>query len=150
MHLILVNCLREACPGTVRLCNRLSQHDLNCLPWRLSIKSNHLLCWSVSAFFSVLDRYLENLLMAGMNYEYWNIHGKTCFITLPYSLYLSQAYAHFLSGSTPVLSPECRGSVTLTFSSMVLEHLSLVLRKPVFGVSDQVPHKSGCTATEDG
>ena len=28
--------------------------------------------------------------------------------------------------------------------------LRLVLRKPVFGVSDQVPHKPGCTATEDG
>ena len=27
---------------------------------------------------------------------------------------------------------------------------SLVVRKPVFGVSDQVPHKPGCTATEDG
>ena len=27
---------------------------------------------------------------------------------------------------------------------------SLVLRKPVFGVSNQVRHKSGCTATEDG
>ena len=23
------------------------------------------------------------------------------------------------------------------------------MRNPVFGVSDQVPHKSGCTATED-
>ena len=30
------------------------------------------------------------------------------------------------------------------------DHMSLVLRKPVFGVSDQVPHKPGCTATEDG
>ena len=29
-------------------------------------------------------------------------------------------------------------------------HMSLVLRKPVFGVFDQVPHKPGCTATEDG
>ena len=29
-------------------------------------------------------------------------------------------------------------------------HLSLVLRKPVFRVSDQVPHKPGCTAIEDG
>ena len=28
--------------------------------------------------------------------------------------------------------------------------LSLVLRKPVFGVSDQVRHKPGCTVTEDG
>ena len=29
-------------------------------------------------------------------------------------------------------------------------HISLVVRKPVFGVSDQVPHKPGCTVTEDG
>ena len=28
--------------------------------------------------------------------------------------------------------------------------MSLVMRKPVFGVSDQVPHKPDCTATEDG
>ena len=28
--------------------------------------------------------------------------------------------------------------------------MSLVKRKPVFGVSDQVPHKPGCTAIEDG
>ena len=27
--------------------------------------------------------------------------------------------------------------------------MSLVLRKPVSGVSDQVRHKPGCTATED-
>ena len=29
-------------------------------------------------------------------------------------------------------------------------NLSLVVRKPVFEVSDQVRHKPGCTATEDG
>ena len=29
-------------------------------------------------------------------------------------------------------------------------HLSLVMRKPVFGVFDKVRHKLGCTATEDG
>ena len=29
-------------------------------------------------------------------------------------------------------------------------HMSLVLRKPVFGVSDKVPHKPGCTTTQDG
>ena len=29
-------------------------------------------------------------------------------------------------------------------------HMSLVVRKPVFGVSDQVRHKPVCTATEDG
>ena len=31
-----------------------------------------------------------------------------------------------------------------------LRYFSLVVRKPVFGVSDQVPHKPGCTAIEDG
>ena len=29
-------------------------------------------------------------------------------------------------------------------------YMSLVVRKPVFGVSDQVGHKSGCRHTEDG
>ena len=29
-------------------------------------------------------------------------------------------------------------------------HVSLVVRKPVFGVSDQVRFVSGCTTTEDG
>ena len=29
-------------------------------------------------------------------------------------------------------------------------YLSLFVRKPVFRVSDQVRHKSGCTVTEDG
>ena len=29
-------------------------------------------------------------------------------------------------------------------------HLSLILRKPVFGVFDQVRHKPGCISTEDG
>ena len=31
-----------------------------------------------------------------------------------------------------------------------LNNLSLVVRKPVFRVFNQVPHKPGCTATEDG
>ena len=30
------------------------------------------------------------------------------------------------------------------------EHMSLVVRKPVFGVSDQVRHKPACAVTEDG
>ena len=29
-------------------------------------------------------------------------------------------------------------------------YMSRVARKPVLGVSDQVRHKPGCTATEDG
>ena len=31
-----------------------------------------------------------------------------------------------------------------------INKMSLVVRKPVFSVSDQVRHKPGCTATEDG
>ena len=38
----------------------------------------------------------------------------------------------------------------LACSDLHTDTMSLVLRKPVFGVSDQVPHKPGCTATEDG
>ena len=38
----------------------------------------------------------------------------------------------------------------VTFDVVVQSHLymSLVVRKSVFGVSDQVPHKPGCTATD--
>ena len=32
----------------------------------------------------------------------------------------------------------------------VYNYMSLVVRKPVFEVSDQVRHKPACTATEDG
>ena len=31
----------------------------------------------------------------------------------------------------------------------VLHYNSLVVRKPVFGIFDQIPHKRGCTTTED-
>ena len=34
--------------------------------------------------------------------------------------------------------------------SLAFFNMSLVVRKPVLGVSDQVQHKPGCTATEDG
>ena len=34
------------------------------------------------------------------------------------------------------------------WNGVVQSDLSLVVRKLVFGVSDQVPHKRGCTATE--
>ena len=53
-----------------------------------------------------------------------------------------------------------RGCIMISFSGMMEKsnkeiisfqnHMSLVVRKPVLGVSDQVPHKPGCTATEDG
>ena len=33
--------------------------------------------------------------------------------------------------------------------SNTVDHLSLVVRKPVFGVSDEVRHKPGCLDTEE-
>ena len=44
-------------------------------------------------------------------------------------------------------SPHCRQCY---LDCLQISHLSLIVRKPVFGVSDQVPHKAACTATEDG
>ena len=41
-------------------------------------------------------------------------------------------------------------NVASTLISMFDDKLSLVGRKPVFGVSDQVRHMPGCTVTEDG
>ena len=35
------------------------------------------------------------------------------------------------------------------FKDLDLDDMSLVVRKPVFGISDQVRHKLGCTTTED-
>ena len=40
--------------------------------------------------------------------------------------------------------------LALYFSNLSLQQMSLVVRKPVFGISDQVRHKPGCKTTEDG
>ena len=47
------------------------------------------------------------------------------------------------SGKNP---PDFTVSICIAVSS----HLSRVMGKPVFGVSDQVRHTLGCTTTEDG
>ena len=53
--------------------------------------------------------------------------------------------------SVDVLSNVCENYCEIPkFSGKIgLLYLSLVVRKPVFGVSDQVRHKLGCTTTED-
>ena len=35
-------------------------------------------------------------------------------------------------------------------AALLHTYMSLVVRKPVFGFFDLVPHKPGCTGTEDG
>ena len=51
-----------------------------------------------------------------------------------------------------VVSPTCpRCDAWKTYITITrLCNMSLVVRKPEFGVSDQVPHKPGCAVTEDG
>ena len=41
-------------------------------------------------------------------------------------------------------------STKCTNAVIVNKQMSLVVRKPVFGVSDLVPHKPGCITTQDG
>ena len=43
-----------------------------------------------------------------------------------------------------------RENIFLNILNIGVSHMSLVLRKPVFGVSDQVCHKLGCVVTENG
>ena len=50
----------------------------------------------------------------------------------------------------PKLEGKSVGVHTSRFFSIFKIHLSLVVRKPGFGVSVQVQHKLGCAVTEDG
>ena len=53
-----------------------------------------------------------------------------------------------LSHASPV--EQVVEDLVVKVGSEYMYYFSLVVRKPVFGVSDQVRHKPGCTATEDG
>ena len=56
--------------------------------------------------------------------------------------------------SRPDLSDINCTATTRVSNSLDPDHegnqLSLVVRTPVFGVSDHAPHKPGCTTTQDG
>ena len=55
----------------------------------------------------------------------------------------------FLSVKWYCIVPNLVGNRKYMFSYNV-DHMSLVVRKPAFGVSDQGRHKPGCTVTENG
>ena len=60
--------------------------------------------------------------------------------------YNQSAYPHRFQ-----LSIKCTMKIDSEQSGLILGfNMSPVVRKSVFGVSDQVRHKPGCTATEDG
>ena len=54
----------------------------------------------------------------------------------------------------PCLPPLIEQGQPTTSDSVIddqgIDNMSLVLRKPFFGVSDQVRHKPGCAVTEEG
>ena len=75
-----------------------------------------------------------------------------CLLLLIFYLFCS-VLPHAINGNK-VLHDDKALKSRIQFVTLLLEwyimHLSLVVRKPVFGVSDLVQHKPGCTATEDG
>ena len=78
-----------------------------------------------------------------------HLQGKICSFDLPYFLFALCLFVIIVisnfdfEGGTLVLI------ASVDWSDAYL-YLSLVVRKPVFGVSDQVPHEPACTATEGG
>ena len=84
----------------------------------------------------------------------WSKTQKTSFLTTRLIYTWTVRQNHFswaglglLSGQ-PVL--KCSFGLQLCSEEPYSPSMSQVVRKPVFGVSDQVRHKPGCTATEDG
>ena len=53
------------------------------------------------------------------------------------------------NGNKPFVS-DLVGNPRQVFRHQGSNHTSFVVRKPVFGISNQVQHKPGCAATEDG
>ena len=66
------------------------------------------------------------------------------------AVFISEECKEDISPYNISIRADLSGSLCPAYVSLVMNHLSLVLRKPVFGVSDQVPHKPGCATTEDG
>ena len=66
---------------------------------------------------------------------------------LCHNLHASYRFVCLIAFVTYILACKNCGEVD---SHYLVYYMSFIVRKPVFGVSDMVQHKSGCTATEDG
>ena len=91
-------------------------------------------------------------------YECWTVslfcrqhHQKRIrkfdYVYFVFMLYIDQ-YLVMSSYMTVPMIKVCHPEATQI--SSVSNSMSLVVRKPVFGVSDQVRHKPGCAVIEDG
>ena len=83
-----------------------------------------------------------------------SVRSSVCF-----SVCLSVCFSACLSLSLGVIVPSSDLTVLALKMQINMRHLiekpalcymSRIMRKPVFWVSDQIRHKPGCTATEDG
>ena len=91
------------------------------------------------------------LCVLGMGYVILLWH----YLSLPYNYFAKCLHAGLLSNFVLVNRYDrlsCRGNESYVGPPLYLpdkQHTSLVMRNPVFGVSDQVRHKPGCRPTED-
>ena len=87
----------------------------------------------------------EDALTHLLNYVWPNVFEN--------SPHVVQAFMGAIEGMRVGLGPSKVLQYALQVSSVIKQthnKMSPVVRKPVFGVSDQVRHKPGCTATQDG
>ena len=63
------------------------------------------------------------------------------------NIFTAVKYCCILHGHVCIMCHVAEEQIRRVFDD---NYMSLVVRKPVFGVSGQVRHKPGCTATEDG
>ena len=132
------------------------------LPWTTGILVRHnIQCFVISLGLQVFwSGILFNVLLSPLDYRYsghalqvfWsNILFNVLLSPLDYR-YSGQAYHSmfcYLPWTTGILVRHIIQCFVHCFFPFK-QNMSLVLRKPVFGVSDQVRHKRGCAVTEDG
>ena len=81
-------------------------------------------------------------------YRYMNITAQLGMSNRAYLMMFEKCFFVYNPCKHALVAKQKRLGKMLLMSTHNLQ-MSLVVRKPVFGVSDKVQHKPGCTATED-
>ena len=86
--------------------------------------------------------------------EFLRANLPLCFLTLQLNNNILQVRrekeSFFYQESSLVKKKDVLLGISATSFIGCVRYMSLVMRKSVFGVSDQFRHKPGCTAIEDG
>ena len=138
--------------------SRLGKRELICL---LLFTCNYVVSvWRGFLFLLVLGMGYVILLWHSLSlpYNYYDISENIkplsyCFWSLHFSVFSNGNYLCLSRQECHAV--KCAHNIMITCPCHLYPltphfYMSLVVRKPVFGVSDQVPYKPGCTATEDG